>query len=93
MLNITLVKDEHTRSFEISAQPGEGWIARESLNGQVSEEHLLHDWHRVERMAERFRRDAETLVGAGWVEVDHSDWSRVGARLSHGKTEPREVVT
>jgi hypothetical protein len=92
MLFITLAKDEHTRSFEISAQPEDGWVAFESEDGRVEQEHLLSDWHKVERMASRFRRDANTLVDAGWVEVDHSDWNHVGARLSHHVSVLREVV-
>jgi hypothetical protein len=92
MLNITLAKDEHVRSFAISARP-DGWVARESHDGLVEHEHALEDWHKVERLAERFRRDADDLVCDGWVAVDHSDWNRVGARLSHHGPSTREVVT
>ena len=63
----SLRKAVHTRRFSIRPLPSLGWEVREETDAGVVE-HVLTDWHRVERAIAQFKKEEETLRARGWIE-------------------------
>ena len=56
------------RSFEIASAPVSGWEVSERADDAVVHQRHYSDWHRVERVLTRFRREISELRRQGWVE-------------------------
>ncbi len=64
----TLKKDDHTRRFEILAEP-QGWRVVQRADTTVVREALYTDWHRVERARRAFSVEMSTLRAEGWLDA------------------------
>jgi len=62
-----LVRAPHVRSFEIASTTEAGWEVSERAGDTLVQRHYS-DWHRVERVLTRFRREVSELERQGWVE-------------------------
>jgi hypothetical protein len=62
-----LVHDGHMHHFVVTLAEA-GWDVREEEDSLVVHQAHHDDWHRVERVLQRFARAAEELERAGWVE-------------------------
>jgi hypothetical protein len=69
ILKRTLVHGSHTRCFKILPMSNAGWLASEERDRDVVMHRKYSDWHRVERIASRFRDEIAALRRHGWVEV------------------------
>ena len=63
-----LVRAPHVRSFEVTSAAESGWEASERAGDTVLERRHYSDWHRVERVLTRFRREISELREQGWTE-------------------------
>jgi hypothetical protein len=63
-----LVRAPQVRSFEIAPGPVAGWEVSERTGDHVVQQRHYTDWHRVERVLTRFRREISELRNQGWVE-------------------------
>jgi hypothetical protein len=64
-----LVRAPHVRSFEIAPGPVAGWEVSERAGDSVVQQRHYSDWHRVERVLTRFRREISELRNQGWIEA------------------------
>ena len=69
ILKRTLTHGQHIRSYKILPVPDVGWLASEERDRDVVMQREYSDWHRVERIASRFRKEIAALCRNGWVEV------------------------
>jgi hypothetical protein len=46
---------------------GTGWEVRSEENRTVRRQVQYDDWHRVERVLERFRQEISELTADGWI--------------------------
>ena len=69
LLDTTLVRADHIRSFQVCRLRPEGWEVAEQEDGRGVRRQLYTDWHRVERALERFAREIAQLRDQGWSEV------------------------
>ena len=69
ILKHTLVQGQHVRSYKILPVPNAGWLASEERDSGVVMHRHYTDWHRVERIASRFRNEIAALHRNGWVEI------------------------
>jgi hypothetical protein len=65
----TLLRADHSCSFQILAAHPAGWEATEQRDRDVIQQQHYEDWHRVERALARFRREIDELRDQGWREV------------------------
>ena len=63
-----LVSAPHVRSFEIASAAASGWEVSQRAGDDIVEQHHYSDWHRVERVLTRFRREISELQRQGWIE-------------------------
>jgi hypothetical protein len=63
-----LVRAPQVRSFEVAAAPVSGWEVSERAGDAVVQQRHYSDWHRVERVLTRFRREISELQRQGWIE-------------------------
>jgi hypothetical protein len=63
----TLHKDQHTRRYAIVLD-AHGWRVVESADDTVVREHVVTDWHRVERARRTLTVEMSALRAEGWVE-------------------------
>jgi hypothetical protein len=63
----TLEKDRHTRRFAIIPD-ALGWRVVESEDDTVVREHVVTDWHRVERVRRELSVELSALRAEGWLE-------------------------
>ena len=69
LLATTLLRADHSRSFQILVAPSAGWDATEQRDQRVVEQQHYADWHRVERALAHFTRKIDKLREDGWREV------------------------
>jgi hypothetical protein len=63
-----LVRAPHVRSFEVTSAPMSGWEVFARAGDAIVEQRHYSDWHRVERVLTRFRREISELERQGWTE-------------------------
>ena len=68
LLETTLVRADHVRSFRVHTSPAAGWETAEHEDQRVVQQHYT-DWHRVEQTLDRFARDIAELREQGWREA------------------------
>ena len=69
LLATTLVRADHSRSFQIHAARPAGWNATEQQDQRVVQQRHYGDWHRLERALTRFAREIHELREQGWQEA------------------------
>lgn len=67
LLEKTLVRTGHVRSFRVHPAHVAGWEASEREDRHVVR-HQYTDWHQVERALAHFRRKIAALLEQGWRE-------------------------
>jgi hypothetical protein len=65
----TLVRADHSRSFDIRTARSDGWEAAAQEDQHVVEQQHYTDWHGVERTIGRFMRTIAELREQGWHEA------------------------
>jgi hypothetical protein len=66
MFSATLVRGDHTRTFDIRPVQPEGWEASEHDGQRLVRRQHCSDWHRVERTLERYAQEIAQLKEHGW---------------------------
>ena len=69
LLAMTLVRNDHVRSFRIRQAHPTGWEASELQDQRVVQQRSHTDWHRVEQMLTRYAREIAELREQGWQEA------------------------
>ena len=72
LLATTLVRGDHVRSFEVRPARADewfGWEASEHQDERLVQQQRYSDWHRVERILNRFTRQISELRQQGWLEA------------------------
>ena len=69
LLATTLVREAHSRSFQIRTARPAGWEAAEQEDQRIVKQQHYADWHRVEHALARFAREIAELREQGWREA------------------------
>ena len=72
LLTTTLVRADHSRSFQILAAPSNGWQATKHQDQRIVQQQQYTDWHRVERALAHFAREIDALREQGWREASRN---------------------
>jgi hypothetical protein len=68
LLAMTLVRNDHVRSFRIRQAPA-GWESSELQDQRIVQQKCHADWHRVEQTLTRFTREIAELREQGWQDA------------------------
>jgi hypothetical protein len=63
-----LGKLTHTKTLTVTHEGSSGWRVCEEEDGRVIVAVSYRDWHRVERVTQRFAEKARSLRAHGWTE-------------------------
>ena len=66
MFSVSLYRADHVRQYSIRSRSGSGWEVRLEEDRALTRHAWYHDWHRVERRLEMFRREVDELTAQGW---------------------------
>jgi len=66
MFAVSIQRAEHVRRYCIRSTEGAGWEVSLEEDRALTRRVLYHDWHRVERALEIFRREVADLTAQGW---------------------------
>jgi hypothetical protein len=66
MFAVCLRQNDHVRQYFVSARSTGGWEIRSEEDQHLRKHVWSHDWHRVERTLEQFRREVAALTAQGW---------------------------
>ena len=72
LLAATLSRADQSRSFHVLPSSG-GWEVSESQNDRVVYRQSVGDWHRLEGVLARFKREILELLDQGWRERGLAD--------------------
>ncbi len=73
MFAVCLRDAEHVREFFVSHRSAAGWEIRSQEDHTLKRHAWYHDWHRVERTVDLFRREVNDLIASGWQIQSISD--------------------
>ena len=66
MFEVSIRHDDRVRNYFVSNGTADGWEIKREENHRPTKHVWCHDWHRVERSLERFRREIADLTAQGW---------------------------
>jgi hypothetical protein len=66
MFSVCLRQANHVRQYFVSNRSAGGWEIRSEEDHTLRKHVWYHDWHRVERTLELFRREVAELTAQGW---------------------------
>ncbi len=66
MFAVYLRHDEHVRLYSVSDRFPGGWEIKSEEDERLTKHVWCHDWHRVERTLQMFRREVDALTAQGW---------------------------
>lgn len=66
MFSVCLRHADQMRLYFVSRRTSAGWEVKSAENNSLTRHVRYHDWHRVERIIELFRREVADLTAQGW---------------------------
>jgi Fe-S cluster assembly iron-binding protein IscA len=66
MFSVSLQRDGHVRRYSIQQSGSAGWEVRLEADEEPARHDTYFDWHRVERVRDRFASEVSDLTAHGW---------------------------